>query len=174
MRIWLTNQISTYAASITDSLILLVAVIVAIPVIIMFLRHLSIRNLNIRNKYPLRLTICDTIAIDQTRRLILIRRDNTEHLILIGGQTDIIIESNITGDENSAHANAFKPQQHIQPTLTVPNQCHNSEEKVPFLMNEMQNDVPAPLSNQPLKDSVITAEIEGRQEPSLSIPIQNK
>ena len=42
-----------------------------------------------------RLTIVDAINVDARRRLLLVRRDNVEHLILIGPERDKIIERNI-------------------------------------------------------------------------------
>jgi hypothetical protein len=49
-----------------------------------------------------RLAVMDAAAIDNQRRLVLVRRDNVEHLILIGGPTDVVVEQNIvpgtTGD----------------------------------------------------------------------------
>src|SRR3982751_4834567 len=42
-----------------------------------------------------RLMILDAAAVDPKRRLVLIRRDDVEHLIMIGGPTDIVIEQNI-------------------------------------------------------------------------------
>lgn len=47
-----------------------------------------------RNRQP-RLQVLDAAAVDARRRLVLIRRDNIEHLIMIGGPTDIVIESGI-------------------------------------------------------------------------------
>ncbi len=44
-----------------------------------------------RGRVP-RLAIVDAMALDKRRRLVLIRRDNVEHLILIGGPTDTVIE----------------------------------------------------------------------------------
>src|SRR6185312_11494651 len=41
------------------------------------------------------LAMIDQAAIDNRRRLILIRRDNVEHLLIIGGPTDVVIEQNI-------------------------------------------------------------------------------
>jgi flagellar protein FliO/FliZ len=43
-----------------------------------------------------RLAVIDAAAVDARRRLVLIKRDNIEHLLMIGGPTDIVIESNIT------------------------------------------------------------------------------
>ena len=37
----------------------------------------------------------DAAAVDGRRRLILIRRDNVEHLLMIGGPSDVVIEPNI-------------------------------------------------------------------------------
>ncbi len=43
-----------------------------------------------------RLGLSEYYELDKTRRLVLVRRDNVEHLILIGGGQDIVIEPNIT------------------------------------------------------------------------------
>lgn len=42
-----------------------------------------------------RLQVLDAAAIDARRRIVLIRRDGVEHLVMIGGPTDIVIESGI-------------------------------------------------------------------------------
>ncbi|MDL2400570.1 flagellar biosynthetic protein FliO [Rhizobium mayense] len=48
-----------------------------------------------KNRQP-RLQVLDAAAVDARRRLVLVRRDGTEHLIMIGGPTDIVIESGIS------------------------------------------------------------------------------
>ena len=47
-----------------------------------------------RNRQP-RLAVLDAAAVDTRRRIVLVRRDDVEHLILIGGPTDVVIESRI-------------------------------------------------------------------------------
>lgn len=42
-----------------------------------------------------RLAVIDATAVDGRRRLVLVRRDNVEHLLMIGGPTDIVVEPNI-------------------------------------------------------------------------------
>lgn len=42
-----------------------------------------------------RLAISEYYEVDKLRRLVLVRRDNVEHLVLIGGPQDIVIESGI-------------------------------------------------------------------------------
>lgn len=43
----------------------------------------------------LRLAVMDATPVDSRRRLVLVRRDDVEHLILIGGPTDVVVEQNI-------------------------------------------------------------------------------
>ncbi len=47
-----------------------------------------------RNRQP-RLAVLDSAIVDAKRRLVLVRRDNAEHLILIGGPSDVVVETNI-------------------------------------------------------------------------------
>jgi hypothetical protein len=47
-----------------------------------------------RGRLP-RLAVIDYASVDGRRRLILVRRDNVEHLLMIGGPSDIVVEPNI-------------------------------------------------------------------------------
>jgi flagellar protein FliO/FliZ len=42
-----------------------------------------------------RLAVPDVLPVDARRKLVLIRRDNIEHLLLVGGNTDIVVEPTI-------------------------------------------------------------------------------
>lgn len=57
-----------------------------------------------KNRQP-RLAVLDAAAVDTRRRLVLVRRDDVEHLIMIGGPTDIVIESRIAQINESASTN---------------------------------------------------------------------
>lgn len=48
----------------------------------------------LRGRQP-RLAVVDYASVDGRRRLVLVRRDNVEHLVMIGGPTDIVVEANI-------------------------------------------------------------------------------
>lgn len=52
-----------------------------------------------------RLQLLDTVVIDARRRVVLIRRDDVEHLLLIGGPADLVIEGGIEA--------AYDPQEPI-------------------------------------------------------------
>jgi hypothetical protein len=47
-----------------------------------------------RGRQP-RLAVIDAASVDGRRRLVLIRRDNIEHLLMIGGPNDVVVEPNI-------------------------------------------------------------------------------
>jgi flagellar protein FliO/FliZ len=51
-------------------------------------------GVGIRGRQP-RLAVVDYANVDGRRRLILVRRDNVEHLVMIGGPSDIVVEPNI-------------------------------------------------------------------------------
>ncbi|WAP68341.1 flagellar biosynthetic protein FliO [Jiella pelagia] len=43
-----------------------------------------------------RLQVVDVARVDDKRKLVLVRRDDVEHLVLVGGQTDILVEASIS------------------------------------------------------------------------------
>lgn len=49
-----------------------------------------------------RLNVVDSVAVDAKRQLLIVRRDNVEHLILTGGPQDLVVEGNIPVDRPAA------------------------------------------------------------------------
>lgn len=100
------------------------------------LRHFAGRRLPLANagraRQP-RLGVLDAFAIDARRRLVLIRRDNVEHLIMIGGPNDVLIESEIV--RAPAQANMPPQQQRTQ---------QRPAENVRAAVNGQPNGAPAP------------------------------
>jgi hypothetical protein len=45
----------------------------------------------------LRLGVVETASVDQRGKLVLIRRDDVEHLIIVGGPVDMVVETGIRG-----------------------------------------------------------------------------
>ncbi|KLK90343.1 hypothetical protein AA309_26115 [Microvirga vignae] len=71
-----------------------------------------------RSRQP-RLGIVDVYDLDRQRQLLLLRRDNVEHLLLIGGPNDVVIETNIVrvaGARIPAAANEPGPER-FEPSL---------------------------------------------------------
>ncbi|NRG18025.1 flagellar biosynthetic protein FliO [Rhizobiales bacterium] len=70
-------------------------VLALIAVFVWILRRITgSRMSGNRNRQP-RIAVMDATGLDARRRLVLIRRDNVEHLLLIGGPSDVVVEQNI-------------------------------------------------------------------------------
>ncbi|MBB3399279.1 MULTISPECIES: flagellar biosynthetic protein FliO [unclassified Rhizobium] len=126
-----------------------------------------------RNRQP-RLQVLDAAAVDARRRLVLVRRDDVEHLIMIGGPTDIVIESRIgepvdklvspeTADQ-SASAPAPVPVPVIPPQLEA---TPEAPAPVRIAPAEPQHAPPAHI-HTPVEPYVPErAPIEARPEPAI-------
>jgi len=71
---------------------LLLFLVIALWIFRAFMSSGGVLMLKGRNR---RLGVVDQAAVDGRRRLILIRRDNVEHLVMTGGPIDIVIETGI-------------------------------------------------------------------------------
>ena len=101
-----------------------------------------------------RLAIIDAAVIDGRRRLVLVRRDNIEHLVMIGGPTDIVVESNIVrasagrDQQLPQRPSAVEPPPRIAPLPDTANwpepEAARTEEHVPLQMPEPPPRQPRP------------------------------
>lgn len=82
------------------SLLALVFVGALIAVCAILAKKFALKHLMPRNKGEKRLHIEEVAMLDTKRRLMLVRRDDKEHLILLG-QSDIVIETNIPAKEKA-------------------------------------------------------------------------
>jgi len=62
-----------------------------------------------RGRMP-RLAVIDAAAVDGRRRLVLVRRDNIEHLLMIGGPSDVVVETNIVRAHSAVPQRDALPQ----------------------------------------------------------------
>jgi len=79
---------------------LFIALLLALLVVLMFWlirdrRRFGRVGLRTARDSQLRLAVIDAAAVDRRRRLVLIRRDDIEHLLMTGGPADIVVEQNI-------------------------------------------------------------------------------
>ena len=96
MRGWFEPYFGEFGAVIAQFTAWTAIVLAVLLLLVWVLRRYSGLGLGSmsRGRVP-RLAIVDAMALDKRRRLVLIRRDNIEHLILIGGPTDTVIEPTI-------------------------------------------------------------------------------
>ncbi len=72
-----------------------------------------------RGRNP-RLGVVESLSIDPKRQLLIIRRDNVDHLILTGGPQDLLIETGIAVDEAAVAAPARRPIPMVAPRKPAP------------------------------------------------------
>ena len=76
--------------------IILVAIVALLAYRRLFGASFNMNGLVDRRNRPARLGVTDFFNLDrQGRKLVIVRRDNVEHLVLIGGPNDLLIEQNI-------------------------------------------------------------------------------
>ena len=97
-----------------------------------------------RNRVP-RLSVTDQAYVDDKRRLIIVRRDNVEHLVMVGGPTDVVVESGIVR------------MQKTTPSSSPP-------------VSETPSQVPAPPVRQP--EEAKPASVKTGEEKSPEPPVQ--
>lgn len=77
-----------------------------------------------RGRQP-RLAVIDAASVDGRRRLVLIRRDNVEHLLMIGGPSDVVVEPNIVraaaGREAARESGRTAPEIPVRGPASVEN-----------------------------------------------------
>ncbi len=104
----------------------------------------------VRGRQP-RLAVIDYASVDARRRLILVRRDNVEHLVMIGGPTDVVVESNIVravpaSSREPAIPRSPAPAEPLPRTLPLPEAASNGSWP-------LQPEPPAPPRRAPRIDA---------------------
>ncbi len=78
------------------SLVLVLGLILGL---LWLLRRFGVGGMVARPGARRRLAVVETMALDGRRRLVLVRRDDAEHLLLVGGPADLVIETGIRPPE---------------------------------------------------------------------------
>jgi len=92
---FLTSLIGGSGNTILNAVLALAAVIVLIVLALWVLKVVMRASNNVVRGGKRRLAVVDTLPVDGKRQLVIVRRDNVEHLILTGGPQDMLVESGI-------------------------------------------------------------------------------
>ena len=79
----------------TPYLTYLIAALVVLAVVILAILVIKAVGGSVRGRRGSRLGVSEYHEIDKTRRLVIVRRDGVEHLLMIGGERDLVIETGI-------------------------------------------------------------------------------
>ena len=122
------------------------AIYALLALAVLFVLMLLIRMIGskVRGRQGNRLGISEFHEIDKSRRLVLVRRDDIEHLVMIGGSQDIVIEHNIGLDEITVPQHLPPPQ----PDFLSDSQHHQSAGVAPqsATVTPMAPRAPKPVS----------------------------
>lgn len=114
MKEWLSGLVGESAANIIGFILIFAIILGGIFVVLSIIRRFSGSGFSTsgRTGRQPRLSVMDAAAVDGRRKLVLIRRDDVEHLLLIGGPTDVVVEQNIVME---ARVNARMQPSRIEP-----------------------------------------------------------
>lgn len=118
MREWLAGVVGNDWAPVV-SVILAAAVVILLALVLIGLAKRVFSGtggIGSRSRAP-RLAVLDVAAIDPKRKLVLVRRDEVEHLLLIGGQNDVVIEPSIVRGQPQARRARIDPAVRSEPEL---------------------------------------------------------
>ncbi|WP_299940126.1 flagellar biosynthetic protein FliO [uncultured Nitratireductor sp.] len=151
MRDWLVGIFGEANATAALWTIILIVIAIVLLVFVRVNRRFTAGTFisGSRGKQP-RLAVTDATPVDNHRRLVLVRRDDVEHLILIGGPSDIVVEANI-GKELPARIEPVAPQRQSEPA--------------PRAMPEPE--MPRPETRQSPETRQRAVPEQGREEPEL-------
>lgn len=96
----------------------IVAAIVVLVVLLIVLLVWRAISPSVMGRRGQRLGISEYHELDKTRRLVLVRRDNVEHLLLIGGAQDLVVESGITVPGQAAAYVTGHDEERVPPAVT--------------------------------------------------------
>jgi flagellar protein FliO/FliZ len=113
------SALQPYMSSIYTAALLLGAIVLALLVF-------KALNRRMRSSNGARLGVSEVHEIDSTRKLILVRRDDVEHLLVIGGDHDLVVEQNI---ESPLHSS--RPMAPALPTMPLPSPIPSNVQHLP-------------------------------------------
>lgn len=156
---WLESVVGPdYAAALMWVILALIALLVLL-ILVRIIRGFGVGTFVAggRNRKA-RLAVMDATAVDSHRRLVLVRRDDIEHLILIGGPTDVVVEQNIRLIAPTRRAVAENEQpQPPQPALrsAPPLRQPPALQPAPPAPTPPVSSPPAPVARTPQPPSVL-------------------
>lgn len=112
-----------------------------------------VRGVGARSRQP-RLGVLDAHAVDARRKLVLIRRDNVEHLIMIGGPNDVVIESTILRQRPQQ-----RPAAHAAPAAPPPPPSVTNAVPAFAVVEELSPPVAAPAPVPAAKPAPVAAPV---------------
>lgn len=141
---WLTGIVGEDSAPIATYILIFILLLVGLLILRFVLRRMQggtfVNGGHGRKK---RLAVIDATPVDNRRRLVLVRRDNVEHLVLIGGMNDLVVERDIDAQSNN------KTELPVAPPAPKPEQNKKAAPPEPVKAAPPPKPKPAPIVSEP-------------------------
>jgi len=115
-----------------------------------------------RGRQP-RLAVIDSAAVDGRRKLVIIRRDNVEHLLIIGGPSDVVVETNIVRGAAVATRDAQPARNGAPETMA---RAMPMPDPTPWPLQPEPAPAPPPMVHQPARAQRLPSD-DAWQTPSI-------
>jgi hypothetical protein len=167
---WLSPDSGFLRIAIVAAVVVAAALILAVVYRLVFGHRLRVPGAS-RARQP-RLGLVDAFSLDGQRQLVLVRRDNVEHLIMIGGPNDVLLESQIV----RAVAAAPREPSLKQPAAAVESPHTAAEGAPPRLeapiLRRVEPSAARPPAARPAPAPVPVREPSPRVEPAVTARVE--
>lgn len=169
MKETLSGILGEGAANIVLFILAFAAILVAIFIIYAIIRRISGSSAgtdNYRDHHDpsSRLAVVDAAIVDHQRKLVLVRRDDVEHLILIGGPTDVVVEQNITADSDYTRGSRITEAQIAR------YQSDYQEDAAPNFAEELNSKPTRPINTMPASPLALSDVSKTAPAPQYAVP----
>lgn len=160
--------------------LLALACVLVLVAAIFFIARLFTRNsvskAANRTRQP-RLGVIDVASVDGRRQLIIVRRDAVEHLLMIGGPNDVVIESNIvraqpagqTRDDRSVATDSEAANPSPRPAREMPSRSEPREPPQPAAAKPVARSDPG-MTQAPFEVRPRSADLRAFAPPTRTAP----
>ena len=153
----MTSLLGESAGTIVTSVLALGIVLVLIVLGLWVLKLFTRSTVSVGRGRNRRLSVIDHMQVDAKRQLLIVRRDNVEHLILTGGPQDLVVETGIPVERPPMPAH--RPAQHEVPPPPTPTLTQGEIDKLrQFVRPGAANRKPTSLRHTGLLRPVSTME----------------
>lgn len=146
---WINETFGTEFSTEIQLGIMFVVLLVALLIILWLFRRIfgSAGSRVARSRQP-RLGVVEAAIVDDTRRLVLVRRDNVEHLLMIGGPGDVVVENNIRKEPQAQTQQQQAPAQRPPATSLDTPETTPREPRLIEPVTDSSPEVAAPQQNR--------------------------
>nr|WP_319382841.1 flagellar biosynthetic protein FliO [uncultured Roseibium sp.] len=159
-----TFNVSGGATQVIAAILALIVVLLLFSIFVFVLKRLTGSSAPQNRSRQPRIAVMDSTNVDARRQLVLIRRDNVEHLLLVGGPSDLVVEQNIV---RNAPVSAQRQAPNAAPASTGPGTMKMPSAPGPDIPARPEEAERQPVAAIARQEPVPTVPLKTRAEPTV-------